>query len=395
MLGRAIAVLSLFVLLTLVASSLPGTALADAASSAERNSTQVVVQGNPPLTQGMVVRFTDFFEWIVEAPLTVEQRDRMRTLVVTAWQQNSKSDMDGVVEILKNEAQVASMPAEQRDVVRAQVQPEFLKALKADSTEEFNRWLLEIYDTAHAPIAGGNPPLTRQISDAEAEMFAFMLSEASGQKVEADQQYKDDFARWLTQAYPALPPETQAKWAQSPVLWASLRVVWSQMDAKGRADLRKQWSESLGGALPQVRDRGALEAALNDLDRLTGLRKQREWTPAEIQRAAKDMDEAARILRKDGGEAGAAQAVKLEQGAQQLRQIAAAGPAPASSAPPPGTTPAANGKETVAQMMARERQQHNMFMSMMNMSMQNYYSNINVINTLGGSPYRYVNAYGH
>ncbi len=378
-----------------LASALAGPGLSRAQSSpADRDSRQVLAAGNPALTKGMVTRFTDFFEWLIEEPLTQEQRERMASLVVGAWRQNSGSDIADVVEILKNEAQVAQLPDSQRALVLTQVQPEILKSLKADPNEEFNRWLLEMYNSAHVPIAAGNPPLTRQVSDAQAEMFAFMLGQASGQTVNADRLFKDDFARGVSRLYPTLSATQQAKWAQSPVIWASLRVIWSQLDEKDRSGLRKQWAEALGDALPKTRDRASLETALNDLSRLARVCQQRELNPAELDQGAKDLEEAARILRQDGGRDGSRQAASLEQSAAGLRRQAAELKS-GSNAGLPAVNVGLAKKETVAEMMARAQSQHNMFMSMMNTSMQSYYSSINSMNTMSGSPYRYVNAYGN
>lgn len=373
----------------------------------ERDSKEVVVEGDPALTKGMIARFTDFFEWIVESPFTVEQREKVRGLTVEAWKTHDEPNIKGVQEILGLEAQVAGLPAEQRDYVRTQVQPDVMKELRADDKEEFSKWLVQIFDTAHVAIAEGAPPLTRQISQAQAEMFAFMLSEAMEKPCTADEQYKKDFETWLIKFYPTLPADKQAQWAQAPVIWASLRVIWAHQDDAGKADLRKQWKEVLAALLPVAADRSELDGLLKDLNGLIKLAESRPLTKEELEQGATDCDKAAAILKKDGGDEATQQAAQLEQSATQLRekasqpleqpkaQAAPAQPEAPTPAQPETPSPAPTGKKSAADIMAQVQSQHNTFMSIMNMSMQSHYSTFNSINTLGGNPYRYVNGYGN
>ncbi len=53
----------------------------------------VLVQGQPPLTEETVGRFTEFFEWAFDVQLTVEQRQVLRKYAFDAWSQKKKSDM--------------------------------------------------------------------------------------------------------------------------------------------------------------------------------------------------------------------------------------------------------------------------------------------------------------
>lgn len=75
-------------------------ALLFAAGSA-RGQSPVLVQGQPPLTEETVGRFTEFFEWAFDVQLTVEQRQVLRKYTVDAWSQKKKSDMDDVIQLVK------------------------------------------------------------------------------------------------------------------------------------------------------------------------------------------------------------------------------------------------------------------------------------------------------
>lgn len=57
--------------------------------------------------------------------------------------------------------QLAQSSETQRIQPRSQLQPQVLDQAKNQS-DQFSRWLLDIYDAAHTPIAEGDPPLTRR-----------------------------------------------------------------------------------------------------------------------------------------------------------------------------------------------------------------------------------------
>src|ERR1035438_2089973 len=48
-------------------------------------SDAVVAQGNPPLTESMVTRFTNFQAWLFEIPFTQQQRERIRAMLLQDW----------------------------------------------------------------------------------------------------------------------------------------------------------------------------------------------------------------------------------------------------------------------------------------------------------------------
>ena len=45
----------------------------------------VVAPGNPPLTESMITRFTNFQGWLFEIPLTQQQRERIRAMLLRDW----------------------------------------------------------------------------------------------------------------------------------------------------------------------------------------------------------------------------------------------------------------------------------------------------------------------
>jgi hypothetical protein len=70
-------------------------------------------------------------------------------------------------------------------------------------------------------------------------------------------------------------------------------------------------------------------------------------------------------------------------------------PSPAAPARARDRKSPAAKNETFEEAMRQSQRQHELFMSMSRMSMETHYTTMNAINTLGGNPYRYVNAYGN
>lgn len=223
-----------------------------------------------------------------------------------------------------------------------------------------------------------------------------MLSEASGQSVRTDRAFKEAWAQRLTAAWPGIAAAQQAQWAESPMLWASLRVIWDRASEGERQTYRRSWAQALPGAIHVVKEQAEAEGAWRDLARLLEVRKARPLQAVEMRHAADDLQRLARIAREQGSEEGKQQADRLESVARELR---------VASAPPPAQAQATHaGAEATrrtmasnraAEIMQRSTQQHSTFMQVMNMSMQSHYSRVNSINIMGGNPYRYVNAYGH
>jgi hypothetical protein len=139
------------------------------------------------------------------------------------------------------------------------------------------KWMLAIYEAGHQPIADGTPPLTRQVTDAFAELMCFMIGEVLGQEVPVPDEFREAAAGLLAARYVELTPEGQQEVSQLPIAWAAIRVAWGQMPEEDKEQYRAQWRETLQSSLPQQPVAGAdqtaanpppTERAENDLDAL-------------------------------------------------------------------------------------------------------------------------------
>ena len=297
----------------------------------------VLAKGDPDLTQKMVDDFNHFIAWLLEAPLTQEQKGQVRDGLVAGWKRGDKGEIQGVLESLQVREQVWQMKEEERALVRKQVQPEFLKELRAKAGDESARWLLGIYDSAHKPLAAGSPPLTRQMTDAYAEVTFFMLGEAAGQTLAPDAATKEAFAKSLAAGWPKTEKAGRDTLARMLLLWAAIRVAWPQMPEDQKAAYRAQWRQEF---------QGALAASAGNVPSTNPLNVRNGGVPAP----------------------------------QKTASVAAGGKKVSDA--------------EFRAMMRKVQSQHNTYMMMSNMSWQMHYSRMNAINAMGGSPYRYVNQYG-
>jgi len=312
-----------------IAAETPGTIAPTGASEvapgglAPSGGDRVLVAGNPPLNQQVVDRATSYFAWLLETPLTNEQKVLFERYLVGCWQKHSQEDIKGALDLAEAYEKIKHMPPEQQQLVRQEVLPANLAEMRkgsADATgKEITRELVAIYDASHKPIAAGNPPLTRQMTDAYVEVTYFMLTEATGGPLPPlTAEIRDQWAQAISRSYPTLGDEQRKQIDQMPRLAAALRVWWPTVPEAQKTQYRQTWKQSLLGSQSPV---GA-----------------------------------------------------------------------------PSAQPTANpsrGSKTAAEIMRESQMQHQSFMNMMNFSMQMHYSTFNSINTMGGNPYRVVNAYGN
>ncbi len=213
---------------------------------------EVLAPGTPPLTREMTTRAGAFYGWLLDVELTQEQLQAIQDDLVDSWRAKNAGDIDATLQVLKLQADLAKLPEGEAALVRETLQADVLADLRKTPNEPGARWVLGVYDSAHRPIAAGDPPLTRQASDANAELVLFMASVAlDGTSLvldrAADRAFKDGWAASLGAEYDsgAIEPEQQQQMARMPLYWAALRVAWPQLPAETQATYRALWAEQL------------------------------------------------------------------------------------------------------------------------------------------------------
>jgi len=212
---------------------------------------QVLVPGNPPLTEEMIGRFAEYFEWAFSMRLTNDQCSVLRKYAVDIWKKQSKSDMDSIVGTVQIQIELSKADPKQVAVIQANYEPQALEALRKQPNDPIAVWLLTVYDSSHKVLAQGHPPLTRQVSDAFLEALFFMLGEVQGKRDEVPSaQLKNDMAASLTSSYSRLPDDLKKQMAGMPLFIAQMRLHWPTLAESEKAKYRASWAEAVKTLLP-------------------------------------------------------------------------------------------------------------------------------------------------
>jgi hypothetical protein len=212
---------------------------------------QVLVRGNPPLTEEMVGRFAEYFEWAFEMRLTNDQVSVLRRYSVDIWKRHSPSEMEEISNVVRLQVELSKADQRQLAVIRANYEPQVLDALRKQPNEPMAVWALAVYDSSHKVLAQGNPPLTRQVSDAFVEALFFILGEVQGKRDEVPSaQMKNDWAASLTSGYSRMPDDLKKQIAGMPLFIAQMRLHWPTLAEPEKAKYRASWAEAVKTLLP-------------------------------------------------------------------------------------------------------------------------------------------------
>jgi hypothetical protein len=215
-------------------------------SDADDSPAKQLVSGNPLLTSQMVNRGIRLFEWLLDAQLTIEQRAQFRDSHVDSWKANRRDDIDATVNVLNFQDQLSQKTPEEQRLLREVLLEKYLDQMRQTPNEVLSRWVLNIYDSAHRPIADGNPPLTAQVVDAYAELVSFVVNEClQNNTVKADRHFKDQLAESLIREYSTYSTEQQHQLSRMPLLWKELRLKWTQLSEPQRALFRKLYKQEI------------------------------------------------------------------------------------------------------------------------------------------------------
>jgi hypothetical protein len=258
-----------------------------------------IAAGNPPLTESMVSHYITFVGWLFEIPLTQPLKDRQRAMLLEDWKK--PKDLESDMTVLNWQLEMAHYkngPAE-RDYVRSLAQPDLIKKMRSRQANSDAQSLVTAYDAAHRPLAAGNPPLTREASDAWTDIFCFVRNQSGAPHLEATQAVKDDFAHALTENWAKYPPEQQKDLAEMPQKWAMLRLAWLTGKDADRQKILASWQPAVNPSQPAD---PRLTAALEAQARVNAFENKDANTVSdqELLRAAKDAEIVALEWRREG-----------------------------------------------------------------------------------------------
>jgi hypothetical protein len=138
----------------------------------------------------------------------------------------------------------------ERNAMREALLDKYLELMRQTANDPLAAWVLEIYYSAHTPIAQGDPPLTRQVADAYTEVNCFMISEViGGEAFKPDKAFKDQLSSALIAEYRNFTPARQKEYSRLPLAWAAIRMTWSGLTESERARYRQEWTPGVRAML--------------------------------------------------------------------------------------------------------------------------------------------------
>jgi hypothetical protein len=127
--------------------------LAFSSVSAQTSEQDVVlVDGNKQLTQLMVDRLADFFEWSLDVKFSGEERAEFQNQVVENWKNGNDREIQGVLYILEFSRDVEHLDEAKRGQAQILIRERFLKELTRNASNKINALLLNSYSQKRGKI---------------------------------------------------------------------------------------------------------------------------------------------------------------------------------------------------------------------------------------------------
>ncbi|HMD35865.1 MAG TPA: hypothetical protein VKH42_12895 [Vicinamibacterales bacterium] len=205
------------------------------------------------ITEALVRRVAEAFAWILDVAIPAQVIALMAGAMLRDAGHDDQASLASLMQLVQLYESVKPQNKETRDAVREMHQPGIVAALR-QGDEDATRALLALYDAANAPIAAGNPPLTREIANCYLDLLGFVQS----LRMNVDWQPLPEAMRGMqlqviASQYPMLPPPTQAWFGSLPQGWTQMRAAWINSAPETRGQLRAQILASVGvPAAPQA-----------------------------------------------------------------------------------------------------------------------------------------------
>jgi hypothetical protein len=187
--------------------------------------------GPPPLRQSMVNSVGMYWTWLLDVPLTQEEWYELKNMVQENWPASAQTMLPDVQRWTQEAAAVPTMSPTESAIRRAQdFHADFDDVVgETYDNHPVQRWATTVWQRANEPIAiaDGVGPLTRQDTDAYAELSAFFFQEIDHRvPFDTDPISLDKFATVAAARYAQLPGEEQVEMTHAPLLWREIRGMW-------------------------------------------------------------------------------------------------------------------------------------------------------------------------
>ncbi len=216
------------------------------------------------VTQGDIRGMTAYFEWVLQAPLSVADENELRRRIIADWQRpgsdlpktiTSRSAWGFIKGASTFDSAMFSDSSKSDDVRRLRNQGVIVTRLRALGNDADAQWILARYAAARRPLASGMPALTQPIADMLAGATVFALNEVAGKKIADDSPiFRAAFSRRLASQWPRMTVAQRRQIARMPDEWPSLKsFYWPYASAAGREEKRVVWGRQLSPDFPEIR----------------------------------------------------------------------------------------------------------------------------------------------
>ena len=114
----------------------------------------VLAEGSGNLTQPMVDRLIDFFEWSLDKKLSDEERAGLQTEIVENWKQRNCREIVGVWAVLRLADDRKNWSAEELGQMQALYKSRFQKQLEQTHSSNINSLILAGFSVSHQDSKG-------------------------------------------------------------------------------------------------------------------------------------------------------------------------------------------------------------------------------------------------
>jgi len=186
----------------------------------------VLVVGPPQLTVNEVESICAFYKWVLNLTLPEQVTELIKENMIDAWTSSKPEDIQGFEEIVKKIQDVEKMEQVARDNLRGQIQQQFVESLKTSKADPLNSALLQLYEAENAPIAPGNPPLTKKIADTSIELINYQYLMAQNMRItKLTTEHKVVWRQMLGSNWSNMTAEWKNFYIAAPLTWAQIQSM--------------------------------------------------------------------------------------------------------------------------------------------------------------------------
>lgn len=256
------------------AQILEGAALPDSTVLARSGGARPTSPGEIPdiigiysandLTQADIRLVTPYVEWVLQAPLSIQEKNELRRRLIAEWNKpdsdlpktiSSRSTWAFIKGALSFDRAMFSDSSKSDDVRRLQRQAQIVAQMRARPNDSDAQWILARYTAARRPLAKGSPALTQPVADMLAGATVFALNEVAGRKIASDSApFRVALTRRLAAQWPKMTAAQRQQIVSLPKRWPPFKTFyWPYASASGREEKRVIWGQQLAPSFPEIR----------------------------------------------------------------------------------------------------------------------------------------------